>query len=317
MTLQLKICACALAALPSVLWAAEDEAPVPATDGTNEVADARAVTDPGFERYKTILDRMPFGPEPENFDPDAPGGSGGSSGGAGGGSAAAAAEAAAVEAEQQQILAAVRVSALNVTPSGKIAVGFTDNSKQPSANYYLKVGETRDGWTVKDADAAEQTVDLEKDGVTATVKLGEGTDAKGGAKGGGAKAPRGLARGAAAARGRLSAPAAPPGDEPPADAGGSPLARLRASQARAAAARQAEAKRAADAAAQAKAENEAERARVQEEREQQRQTLLQIQEELKQQREARQREQEAQKAEGGGAEAQPKEVEGGGDAPTE
>jgi len=300
MTFQLKVLMGAVAALPMALWAAGEAAPaetnVVASAGTNAVAAAQAPVDPKFERYRTILDRMPFGPEPVNFNPDDPGGTGGGGpGGAAGGPGAAAEAEQTVD--QQQIISSVRVSALNVTPSGKIAVGFTDNSKQPAANYYLKVGETRDDWTVKEADAAELTVVLEKGGVSATLKLGEGSDAKGGKKG--APVVRGTAgRGLMAAR-RVT-PTEAASEQPPAEAGGSPLARLRANQARTAAARREELRRKEEAAAQAKAEREAERAQVQEEREQQRQALLQIQEELKQQREARQREQDEKKPEEGG-----------------
>ena len=40
-----------------------------------------------------------------------------------------------------------------MTPDGATVVGFTDNSdpKVPR-HYYLKVGESRDNWTVKEAD---------------------------------------------------------------------------------------------------------------------------------------------------------------------
>ena len=315
MTIQLRICVLAVAVLARGLLADEEtevEA-APADGGTNEVGKAEMADDPKFERYKTILDRMPFGPEPENFDPDDPSGDGGSADPGSPEAAAAAAEAAAQE-EAQKIIAAVRVSALNVTPSGSVAVGFSDNSKQPAATYYMKVGETRDGWTVKDADAREMTVTLEKDGVDATLKLGEGSDPKEAKKGGGKQGPQrkgsmGRRLGGLGPRPQLATDA----EEPAAPTGGSPLANLRARQARAAAARREEQRREEEAAAQAKAERERaaeEREQAKAEREQQQQTLQQIREELQRQREARaqqeqqERPQQDEVGEGGG-EAEP------------
>ena len=100
--------------------------------------------------------------------------------------------------EEQQIVASVRVSVLNMTPAGAVAVGFTDSSVQPPKHYYLKVGDKSDIWEVKDADPAEQTVVLVKNGVEATLKVGEGTP-----DGKGAKA--GKAGGGMLARNRLMA----------------------------------------------------------------------------------------------------------------
>ena len=297
------------AALP---LAAAEQAPAGAVPAAQAVADAgdeaaaeeqqadvARPDDPGFERYKTITDRMPFGPEPANFDPDSRGGRGGAAAGV---DAVGADEAAQAE-EAQRILSAVRVSALNVTPRGAVAVGFTDSSKQPAASYYLKVGETRDGWTVKEADAKEMTVTLERDGVEATLKLGEGTDGKDGKKGGGA-APGGRMA-ASGVRpmpgvtggmrqpprmfgGRMQPGAMQPGAS---ESAGDALARLRARRDQKMVERQAAADRAAAAAELAKAEHEkaaAERERAAAEREQTRLTIQQIQEELRRQREARQ-----------------------------
>ena len=102
---------------------AATSAAAPADENADEPAEQAAVV-PGFERFKTIMDRNPFGRPPPGFDPDAPGGAVDVRGGAeGSAEAAAAAEASAVE---QQIISSVRVSMLNVTPSGKINVGFTE-----------------------------------------------------------------------------------------------------------------------------------------------------------------------------------------------
>ncbi len=156
-------------------------AAAPADENADEPAEQAAVV-PGFERFKTIMDRNPFGRPPPGFDPDAPGGAVDVRGGAeGGAEAAAAAEASAVE---QQIISSVRVSMLNVTPSGKINVGFTDSSVQPPRNYLMEVGEKREGceWQVVEADPEKLTVKLSKEGVEATLKLGGGSGAPSDAK---------------------------------------------------------------------------------------------------------------------------------------
>lgn len=304
-------CACALAACAAAETgdaAAEETAEGGATNAAETVA--RASDDAGFARYRTILDRMPFGPEPENFNPDDP-----SSGdvGAGGAAGAAAAAAAAKSAEERQILASVRVSALNVTPSGKIAVGFTDGSRQPAAVYYLKVGESRDGWTVKEANAdpKEMTVTLERDGVSATLKLGEGTGGGKAAPGRAAARPAVLSQRRPLLQSNAVVPVAVP---PPLDAAAkpSPYAMLRARQARAAQAREEAAKRREEAAAQAKAERAAEQERLQAERAQQQAAqeelstrLTQLAEEVKRASEARQQQPPAAEEEGGPADQTP------------
>ena len=117
-----------------------------------------------LERYETIIERMPFGSWPENAD-SAPAADGDAAGGA-----------MTVQRQtvrQQALAASVRVSALNVTPVGDVKVGFTDSSAKPPASYYLKVGSSRDGWTVKSADPSAESVSLEKGGVEVVVKLGD------------------------------------------------------------------------------------------------------------------------------------------------
>ena len=247
--------------------------PMMALGQTNDEEQAEAPA-PGndFARYQTILERMPFGPEPPNFNPDAPPGS-----------AAAAAAAAAANGEEeetltedvQQIVSAVRISVLNVTPSGAVAVGFTDSSVQPAANYYMKVGEKRDVWEVKEADPAEQTVVLVKNGVEAPLKVGEGAPpgGKGAKVSAGAGRPRMLPRHPQ----QQAAGNAPSGPQ-------DPMARWRAQHAnrrRSAEEMKAEEERREAAAAEARKEA----AKAAAEREQQREALMQIQEELRRQRE--------------------------------
>ena len=245
-----------------------------------------------FDRYQTIIDRKPFGPEPANFDPEAAPGS-------------ASAEAAGAgemtpeqrTAEEQNLASKVRVSILNVAPDGTVKVGFTDSSANPPENYYLKVGASQNGWTVKSAEPAAESVTLEKDGVEVTMKLGEGSDGKGGsketAKGG---APR---RGFMLHGGNRDDRGAGGLHPPPTRLGG--LARLRQQRMEMEAKQreEAERKREADAAVKAEqAEREAreqeEKQRLAEERAQQREALLQIQEQLRKQREEREAARQAQ-----------------------
>ena len=232
--------------------------------------------DEGFTPYQTILDRMPFGPLPPNFNPDALPGSASAAGGADGG----AGEAAQTE-EEQQIVASVRVSVLNKTPAGAVAVGFTDSSVQPPKHYYLKVGEKSDIWEVKDADPAEQTVVLVKNGIEATLKVGEGTPDGKGAKAG--KAGGGMLARNRPMAGRMAAGG---GDGQGQDARvrhTSGLALLRDRRRRSIEDLKEEEAR--KEAAQAQARKDAAQAAA--EREQQREALLQIQEELRRQREER------------------------------
>ena len=112
-----------------------------------------------FSDYQPILDRMPFGALPANFNP-------------------AAAEQtqtdAQVEAQQQQLAKRVSMSCVNIPPDGSTAVGFTDLSEKPPQNYYLRVGSDSRGWNVLAADYDGEWAQLEKDGVTITLKLGQG-----------------------------------------------------------------------------------------------------------------------------------------------
>ena len=157
---------------------AEDEVEKDAPEATPEDdADAaEAVADPGFERYRVILDRMPFGIPPPGFNPDAPAGGADGPRGAVATDEEAAAEAEASEVEQQ-ILSSVDVSMLNRTPDGRIFVGFTDKSVQPPRSYLLRVGEKREGceWEVVSANPDDRQVKLSKGGVEATLTLGGGS----------------------------------------------------------------------------------------------------------------------------------------------
>lgn len=121
-----------------------------------------------FERYQPIVDRQMFGQPPIGFDPTK--------------MASEVSKSAEKELtkEQEEIKSSIHFSIINVTPSGKTAVGFTDNSdaKTP-VHYYLKVGESAGGWTLKEADALKAWMKIEKNGVEVELTLGQNS-AKGG-----------------------------------------------------------------------------------------------------------------------------------------
>ena len=237
-------------------------------DDDDNDATPKVDAEEGLGPYATILERMPFGPLPPNFNPDAPPGT------AAPGAAGSGEDEAEVSMDEQQIISSVRVSILNVTPSGVVAVGFTDSAAQPPAHYYMKVGEKRDVWEVKEADPAEQTVVLVKNGVEATLKVGEGV------AGGDKKAKGPATRPAPMQRGLQRAGGTMPGARGPHV---SAMERLRARRMRSAEDIKAEDERR-EAAAAEERKNAAQAAA---EREQQREALMQIQEELRRQREER------------------------------
>ncbi|MBR1921147.1 MAG: hypothetical protein IJ829_03965, partial [Kiritimatiellae bacterium] len=76
-----------------------------------------------LERYQSIIDRQMFGQPPPNFDPTVPP----SSVRGGGGS-----DDVALTREQEELKSSIHFSAINVTPNGETAVGFTDNSDPKS-----------------------------------------------------------------------------------------------------------------------------------------------------------------------------------------
>lgn len=119
-----------------------------------------------FERYQTIIDRMPFGQPPPGFDPTKDP------------SEVSKDDYSQSEVEltqeQEAIQKSVRFSVINVESDGVVRVGFSDltDPKAPR-HFYLAVGETRGGWSVKDADPNEKKMTVEKDGVEVELSLGE------------------------------------------------------------------------------------------------------------------------------------------------
>lgn len=124
-----------------------------------------------LERYMSIIDRQMFGPLPQGFDPaKMP-------------SEVAKTnqkEAKELTREQEELKKAVHFSVLNVRQTGEIEVGFSDLSEKDSPkHYFLKVGDSQDGWKVENADVESATATLEKDGVVLELSLGDNS-AKGG-----------------------------------------------------------------------------------------------------------------------------------------
>jgi hypothetical protein len=220
-----------------------------------------------YERYQSIVARQMFGDPPPGFDPAKPPSEVSKSDDMAGEE---------LTKEQEQIKSAIHFSVINVTPGGETAVGFTDNgdAKNP-IHYYLKVGESRNGWTVKAADPVKATMTIAKGEIEVSLSIG----------GNSASQP-----GAATKAGQPAVMKAAAGAHPAANAPGSLRGRriLREQQRQELAAKEAAEK------AEENAKREAERQRDEEEkaqrdaeREEQRAQLLQIQEELRKAREAR------------------------------
>ena len=111
-----------------------------------------------FAPYQAIIDRMPFGVPP----PD-PAGCGG----------VLTPEAAEQQQQQQELAKKIGMCAVNIA-EGAVKVGFIDNGQNPPRSYYLAVGESRDGFKVLEADWEGESATIERDGVTVSLKLGEG-----------------------------------------------------------------------------------------------------------------------------------------------
>ena len=237
-----------------------------------------------YDRYQSIVDRQMFGPLPAGFDPTKSPSEVSKSAGS--------ASEKELTKEQEKVKSSIRFSVINVTPDGDTAIGFTDNSNPKApVHYYMKVGESRGGWEVKEADAKAATMTIVKDGIEVSLSLG-GDSSKGDAGGGKDAA----AAGAQASRSPLLG-----------TLGGRRKARFEREKAeadrleKAMADREAKMKALEEDRARREEEEKAQRAA---EREESRRQLLQIQEELRKAREARQSESKG-KEPGGDGEAQP------------
>ena len=115
-----------------------------------------------YSRYQVIVDRQMFGALPRGFDPTKMP------------SDVAKTNQKELTKEQEALKSAVHFSVINVTPAGEIEVGFSDLSdKAMPRHYFLKVGESQNGWSVEKADAETATVTLSKDDIVLDLSLGE------------------------------------------------------------------------------------------------------------------------------------------------
>ena len=221
-----------------------------------------------FERYQSIIDRQMFGPLPPGFDPTkSPNDVQKSS----------SKNEEELTQDQAKLKSAIRFFVIDTKADGTVSVGFSDNSdpKAPKS-YYLKVGETRDGWEVKDADPETAKMTIAKGEIEVSLTLGGNS-----ATGGGTTAATPAA--ASASNGALRRPGLLGGGL----MGGTLRAR-RLQRQQEAAAQQKEAQAQAEAKeAERQAQAEADKQQREAERAEQRQQLLAIQEELKKVREAK------------------------------
>jgi hypothetical protein len=107
--------------------------------------------------YPIILEKMPFGSPPDPNALDA---------------AATGMDEVKMKAEQEKLAQTFSWTAINITPDGQTAIGFTDLSVKPPASYYMTVGESANNWTVVEADYDSETATIEKDGVRISLKFG-------------------------------------------------------------------------------------------------------------------------------------------------
>ena len=231
-----------------------------------------------ISRYQSIIDRQMFGPLPPGFDPTkSPNDV----------QKTSSKDEKQLTQEQAKLQSAIHFSVINVASDGQPEVGFTDNSdpKAPK-HYFMKVGESRDGWTVKEADAESATMTIAKGEIEVSLTLG-GNSAKDGGTSRAGGAPASAANGVRRPGGLLGG----------GFAGNTLRARRmqRQQEAEASAAKQREEQAARDAERQAQAEQEKQQREA--ERAEQRQQLLAIQEEL---RKVREQKAAAAKSEGGG-----------------
>ena len=238
-----------------------------------------------IDRYQSIIDRQMFGQPPPNFDPTIPPSQV---------QKGSVSEEKELTREQEAVRSAIHFSAINVTPSGDVAVGFTDNSdnKLP-IHYYLKVGEERNGWKVLEADAVKAKMKIAKGDIEVELDLGANSG-----KGGGATSRIGaMAAGNAVAGRRLFGGGkrlAGEGGQPRPDMMGASLRERRALREQArqeeiAKEKELEEKRRAEAAAKEEEKEKEREAQRQAEKEEQRQALQLLKDELKAQREAMER----------------------------
>lgn len=107
---------------------------------------------PDFTHFQIILDRMPFGRPPPAPTP------------------ATQPEEAKQALAEQALAKQIRLCAVTRTQQG-VAAGLIDSSANPAKNYYLYVGDEKDGVTLISADLEEESAEIEKNGVRLTFTL--------------------------------------------------------------------------------------------------------------------------------------------------
>ena len=107
--------------------------------------------------YPVILEKMPFGTPPDLAALNA---------------ATTSMDEAKMKVEQDKLAATFSWTAINITPDGKTAIGFTDLSAKPPANYYMTVGESANDWKVVEADYTSETATIQKGEVRISLKFG-------------------------------------------------------------------------------------------------------------------------------------------------
>jgi len=108
--------------------------------------------------YPVILNRMPFGEPPAAVTMDP---------------AAVTMDEAKLQAEQKKLADSFSWTAINITPEGKTAIGFTDlTPNKPPESYYITVGESANNWKLIQADYTSETATIEKDGIRISLKFG-------------------------------------------------------------------------------------------------------------------------------------------------
>ena len=120
----------------------------------------------GFNRYQSVIDRQMFGALPKGFDPaKLP-------------SEVKKSSNRELSQEEEKLKNSINFSVINVDLDGVVHVGFSDmtDPKAP-VHYYLKVGETQDGWKVVEADKETASMTIERDDVSLELTLGDNTKA--------------------------------------------------------------------------------------------------------------------------------------------
>lgn len=116
-----------------------------------------------YAHYETIVLRQMFGRPPAGFDPTKNPNEV---------AKVKSADEKALSEQQEKVKKSISFTAIN-TSNGETMVGFSDNADpQNPLHYFMREGETRNGWLVKEVDPVAATMTIEKEGVEVTLSLG-------------------------------------------------------------------------------------------------------------------------------------------------